>query len=219
MARLRRPWFAGGTIRVASVGGEWHQMMDDESAFEDGTLNFLSIPDIEVGLSWLEGIGIDVVHTRVGCLTGWLLDRLVSLRHSNGRPMVLIYGPTTTDRRGGTIALNLVDPDGSLVDERVVAAESADAGFSIRTGCFCNPGVGERAFTLASRTLRDAANHPIKTFDQYLDSVSMPTGGAVRVSIGLASTAGDVQRFVNFAESTYRDRAAGAVGLPPRVRC
>ena len=42
LARLRRPWFSGGTIVAVSVQGDWHWMTDDESAFEDGTLNFLS---------------------------------------------------------------------------------------------------------------------------------------------------------------------------------
>ena len=51
--KLRRPWFAGGTIRAVSVQGDWHQPMGDESGFEDGTLNFLSIPDVEFGLRWL----------------------------------------------------------------------------------------------------------------------------------------------------------------------
>ena len=44
LARLRRPWFSGGTIWGVSVQGGWHRMLDDEGAFEDGTLNFLSHP-------------------------------------------------------------------------------------------------------------------------------------------------------------------------------
>ena len=76
LARLRRPWFSGGTIGGASVQGGWHRLADDETAFEDGTLNFLSIPDVTAGLAWISGIGIDVIHRRVSYLTGWLLERL-----------------------------------------------------------------------------------------------------------------------------------------------
>jgi selenocysteine lyase/cysteine desulfurase len=50
LARLRRPWFSGGTIHLASAQGQWHHMADGEAAFEDGTVNYLSIPDIEWGL-------------------------------------------------------------------------------------------------------------------------------------------------------------------------
>ena len=57
----------------ASVQGGFHRLADDETAFEDGTVNFLSIPDVTTGLAWISGIGIDLIHRRVGYLTGWLL--------------------------------------------------------------------------------------------------------------------------------------------------
>ncbi len=65
LARLRRPWFSGGTLVGASVQGGWHRLADDESAFEDGTLNFLAIPDVTTGLAWVSDIGIDLIHRRV----------------------------------------------------------------------------------------------------------------------------------------------------------
>ena len=103
---------------IASVQAGWHAMAADEAQFEDGTVSFLQIPDLQVGLSWVNGIGIDVIHQRVMCLTGWLLDRLAALRHGNGAPMARIYGPAGTRDRGGTVAFNLLDPGGHVVDER-----------------------------------------------------------------------------------------------------
>ncbi|MEV4630442.1 aminotransferase class V-fold PLP-dependent enzyme [Micromonospora sp. NPDC049523] len=219
LARLRRPWFAGGTIRAVSVQGDWYESMDDESAFEDGTLNFLGIPDVEFGLKWVDGIGIDVVHARVDALTGWLLDNLTALRHRTGEPLVRVYGPATNDRRGGTISFNFLHPDGTLVDERLVAAESTAAGLSLRTGCFCNPGAGEGAFGITKWRLARTLMRNITTVDEYLDVMRVPTGGAIRVSFGLASNAADAQRFLAFAESTYLDRDRPDVALPPRLRC
>ena len=35
----------------------------------------------------------------------WTLGRMTSLAHSNGAPMVRIFGPETTDGRGATIAM------------------------------------------------------------------------------------------------------------------
>src|SRR4029077_15794490 len=44
---LKRPWFAGGTVNFASVQGQAHVLSPNEAAFEDGTLNYLSIPAVE----------------------------------------------------------------------------------------------------------------------------------------------------------------------------
>ncbi|MGW6330810.1 aminotransferase class V-fold PLP-dependent enzyme [Nocardia rhamnosiphila] len=219
LAALRRPWFAGGTIAAASLQGDWHVMADDESAFEDGTLNFLAIPDVTFGIGWLRDIGLDTVHRRVICLTGWLLDQLRSLTHDNGAPMVRIYGPEDTVRRGGTVAFNFLDPDGIVLDERLIAAESAAAGISLRTGCFCNPGAGEAAFGISLPVLRRLFGTRLATMDEYVAALGLPSGGAIRVSFGAASSIADVQTFLGFAMSTYRNRSATKEGLPPRERC
>lgn len=60
----------------------------------------------------------------------------------------------------------------------------------------------------------------VDTIDQYLDALRLPTGGAVRVSFGLASTATDAERLVAFVQSTYLNRDVGVGSpLPPRLRC
>jgi selenocysteine lyase/cysteine desulfurase len=224
LARLRRPWFSGGTIWGASVQGGWHRLLDDEGAFEDGTLNFLSIPDVITGLAWISDIGIDLIHRRVGCLTGWLLDCLAGLKHADGAPMVRLYGPRENQARGGTVAFNFLDPRGVVVDERSVARDTSAAGISVRTGCFCNPGAGEWAFGLTRRDFRGAwwrgfRQRNLRTMDDYLGLIGLPSGGAVRVSLGLASDEGDLDRFLDFAERTYRDAQPDGSGLAPRLRC
>jgi len=219
LERLWRPWFSGGTIYAVSVQGDWHALAGDETRFEDGTPNYLNVPDLQFGLSWVKGIGVEVIQLRVSCLTGWLLGRLAGLRHSCGTPMTLIYGPAGTLDRGGTIAFNLLDPNGQLVDERAVARDSAAAGISLRTGCFCNPGAGEGAFSLSKAHVTQAVRTGARTVDEYLDVLGLRSGGAVRVSVGLASNLDDVERFLAFIEITYRDRAADRAGLAPRLRC
>ena len=219
LRRLKRPWFAGGTVMGVTVGAQWHALADDETAFEDGTLNFLSIPDVVVGLDWLADIGMSVIHTRVRCLTGWFLDRLLTMRHSDGKPMTVVYGPTDMASRGSTVSFNFIDAEGKIVDERLVALESAAARISLRAGCFCNPGASENAFGLDIWSLLGAASLGQTTnLDKILRRLGMPTGGAIRVSFGLASNVADVDRFFAFAE-TYRDRVTSASGLIPRERC
>jgi selenocysteine lyase/cysteine desulfurase len=216
LARLARPWFSGGTIQAVTVGMPWHIMATDENAFEDGTLNFLSIPDVHFGLDWLTDIGMPMIATRVRCLTGWFLDRLKCLKHSDGTPMIRIYGPIDTELRGGTVSFNFLDAAGKVVDERLVAIESAAEMISLRTGCFCNPGAGENAFGLNKEALRPLRRSRTTSVDEYIRLIGLPSAGAIRVSFGLASTAADVDRFFAFAEATYRDRVTTMDSLPPR---
>ncbi|OLN87229.1 Molybdenum cofactor sulfurase 2 [Colletotrichum chlorophyti] len=219
LARLAssRPWFSGGTIKAAAVGIPWHVMAPAEAAFEDGTVNFLSIPDVKFGLDWLSGIGMSLIETRVRCLTGWCLDRLQNLQHSDGSPMVRLYGPTDMEMRGGTISFNFLDVSGRIVDERLVAIESSAEKISLRTGCFCNPGAGETAFGLDKRALMSLTKIQSNSMDNYLRLIA-PVG-AVRISFGFMSTTDDVDRFLDFAERTYRDRLTTTNGLPPHEGC
>jgi selenocysteine lyase/cysteine desulfurase len=230
LARLRRPWFAGGTIWGVSVQGGWHKLLPDEAGFEDGTVNFLSIPDVTVGIDWINSIGIDLINTRVEILTSWLLRSLSGLKHSNGQPMILPYGPGDCPGRGGTITFNFLDPNGDLVDERAVSRDAAAAGISLRTGCFCNPGAGEWAFGLSRKAVggtflrravmrRSFLRSNLTTVDDYLRVIGLPTGGAVRVSLGLASTLADIESFLDFVERTYRDQLPDLAGLAPRLNC
>jgi selenocysteine lyase/cysteine desulfurase len=229
LPRLRRPWFSGGTIWGASVQGGWHRLLENEGAFEDGTLNFLSIPDVTVGLDWIDAIGTDLIHRRVSMLTGWMLERLQILKHSNGAPLVRLHGPADVTARGGTISLSFLDPGGQVIDERAVARDAAAAHISLRTGCFCNPGAGEWAFGLSKKDVRGPwwlalvgggfLRRHMTTVDDYLEVIGLEYGGAVRVSFGLASNVADVEAFLDFAERGYRDRGADLAGLAPRLQC
>jgi selenocysteine lyase/cysteine desulfurase len=197
LATLRRPWFAGGTIVAASVQGDWHQPADDEAGFEDGTVNYLALPAVEHGLEYLSEIGIDTVHARVRCLTEWLLEQLGRLRHANGRPVVEVYGPRSVEDRGATIAFNILRPNGSRLHVSIVERLAAERRISLRTGCFCNPGAAELALAI-SRDALVRAKGMGGTADDYAEAVGLESGGALRVSLGVATTFGDVYRFVEF---------------------
>lgn len=112
-------------------------MLDGAEGFEDGTINYLNLPAVQIGLNHLEDVGRDLIHQRVACLTGWLLDELGSLRHPKGTPAILIYGPRNCRDRGGTILCNFLAPDGALIDYRPVETRANARRISLRTGCFC----------------------------------------------------------------------------------
>ncbi len=218
LAKLERPWFSGGTIVAAFVQREYHQSAPGAAHFEDGTINYLSLPAIEIGLRLLERVGIETIHARVGELGARLLDALMSLRHADGSPAATIYGPRSWSQRGATIAFNFLHPDGRVVDERYVDRAAAAHDISLRTGCFCNPGAGEVAFTISRRTLVGGEFGEGMTLDDYVRRIGLPSGGAIRASLGLVSNSEDIRRFADFA-AEFVDLTAVPADLPPRRGC
>jgi selenocysteine lyase/cysteine desulfurase len=210
LSKLQRPWFAGGTIKIATVGVQKHYLHDGVAAFEDGTIDYLNLPGVEIGLRHLEAVGIDLIHARVVCLTGWLLDQLTEMKHRNGAPVVRVYGPTSTEMRGGTISLSFCDPDGALLNYHKVQNRANARNISLRTGCFCNPGAGEIAFGVTPEDIdRAFANDRGITLDELADLLDHELG-AVRISVGMVSNFADVQRCIEFARSFIDQRAEEA---------
>jgi molybdenum cofactor sulfurtransferase len=203
LAKLHRPWFAGGTITVASVQGDKYYMANGASAFEDGTIDYLNIPAVEIGLKHIESIGYDVIHERVRTLTGWLLDNLTSMKHSNGMPLLYIYGPTTTQQRGGAVTVNFYDPNKQALDHRLIEQQANEANISLRTGCFCNPGAGEVALEISRVELDVCFTQPGHedrlTVDDFRSCIDGKSTGAVRISVGMVTNFNDIQGFLAFA--------------------
>ena len=202
LAKLHRPWFAGGTITVASVQGDKYYLADGAAAFEDGTLDYLSIPAIEIGLKHIESIGYDVIAERVRDLTGWILDHLNLMKHSTGEPLVRIYGPTNTDNRGGAVTVNFFNKDGVAIDHRDIEAAANKVNISLRTGCFCNPGAGEIALGISSMELAACFSMPSKeqrlSLDDFRLCIDGKSTGAVRISVGPFTNFNDVQALLTF---------------------
>lgn len=206
LQKLKRPWYSGGTITFSSVVAFDHYLTPGPASFEDGTVNYLSIPAVEIGLKWIESIGVDTIHTRVMCLTGWLIDQLLALRHSNGSPLIRLYGPPNTRQRGGTVQVNFFDPDGRLFDCNDVERLANEERISLRAGCHCNPGARELALGFTEESLAPCfRDKDHLTFEQFLHVIDGKTTGALRASIGLVTTFADVYKYVQFAR-TFLDR-------------
>ena len=212
LQKLQRPWFAGGTISIATVQGDTHHMHEGSEAFEDGTIDYLNLPAVEIGLRHIESIGIETIHERVRTITAWLLKRLTELHHSNGMPIARIYGPTTTDMRGGTISFNFFDPNGKLIDYRIVEDLANKHQISLRTGCFCNPGAGETAHGLTEDEIKQAlAKEQRMNLDEFILVLGRIVG-AVRISVGLVTNFEDVYRFMEFAHQ-FIDQEAETISV------
>lgn len=211
LAKLERPWFAGGTIAAASVEAEGgYRLAPGAVGFEDGTLDYLGLPAVTIGIEYLEEIGVDVIHERVRLLTAWLLEEMAKLRHANGAPLVRVFGPRDVEGRGGVIAHHLLDAGGRPYDVEGIAAEAARRGISLRTGCFCNPGDGEIAHQISADEMRLCFDRerPVDTTLECQRIIEDETGkvpNTIRASLGLATNFDDVYRYASFI-AEYRDR-------------
>jgi molybdenum cofactor sulfurtransferase len=217
LAKLRRPWFAGGTITIASVLADAHYLAPGVPGFEDGTVNYLNLPAVESGLRYISAVSLDMIHERVMCLTGWLLDSLRALRHRNGRPLVRLHGPWGLEARGGTISANYVDASGKLYNYRRIEELAGRANISLRTGCFCNPGAGEVAHGLTQPEMASlfVGKEPVSFLEMqdYMKACYGKTPSAIRVSLGLVSNFADVHRYLRFVRG-FLDKTAEEIGMP-----
>lgn len=199
LRRLRRPWFAGGTVDFVSTQRRLHKLREAPEGFEDGTPNFLSIAALDAGFALLESVGMARLHDRVDALGALLLERLLALRHASGRPMVVVHGPATTVERGATVAFNVLDADGMVVPYGIVEERARLAGVSVRGGCFCNPGASEHAFGFEPEETRrclEAAARDGFTIARFARCMRDRAVGAVRASLGIATDERDIARLI-----------------------
>jgi molybdenum cofactor sulfurtransferase len=203
--KLHRPWFAGGTITVASVQGDKFYRAEGAAAFEDGTLDYLNIPAVEIGLKHIESVGYETIHERVRMLTSWLLENLAAMKHSTGVPLVRIYGPTNSEGRGGSVTLNFFNKDGHPIDHRFIESEANKSNISLRTGCFCNPGAGEVALGISRVELAACfarpGNEQRLSLDDFRVCIDNKSSGTVRISVGIVTNFRDIQTMIEFARS------------------
>lgn len=201
-SKLHRPWFSGGTITFSSVAAFNHYLTPGPAGFEDGTANYLDIPAVDIGLKWIESIGMDIIHKRVTCLTDWLIRQLMSLYHSNGRPLVRLYGPPNMYRRGGVIQVNYFDTSGRMLDCYDMEKLANESGISLRAGCHCNPGAREAALGFTRDDLEVCfQDKEHKSLEQFLTAIQGKTTGALRASLGLSTNFADVYHYVQFAKT------------------
>jgi len=141
--KLRKRWFAGGTVTLAAVRSPHHYLANNHERFENGTVNYLDIPAVKIGLDHIESVGLYKIHDRVKALADHMYYQLKSLKHSNGNPVVRVHGPQDRKDVGGTFIMNFFRADGSTIPFEEVEEKANEHKISIRSGCFCNPGIDE----------------------------------------------------------------------------
>jgi len=195
--KLDKPWFAGGTVSYASVTMPEFFLVENQERFEEGTVNYLSIPSVKTGLEWVKQLGMNNIQSRVTCLTNHLINELHQLIHSTGKPLIHIFGPNNNEKRGSTIIMNFFDKNEKKINVSEIEQKANAQKISIRIGCFCNPGIDEITNCITSEELslfysaREDADYDKIHFLGRMR-------GAIRVSLGLMSNYEDCEKFLNF---------------------
>lgn len=186
LAQLRKPWFAGGTVRGVSL--EDHVLEPGYERFEDGTINYACIPALKFVFDYVAQLGgVQFIENHVISLTRSALEQLQTI------PGVSIYGPTSMIQHGATISFNVTNQSGACVSYATIEQLAAKRNISLRGGCFCNPGAGSKAFGLDNDTMQYLLNTlQVKTKTE----ANVP--GAVRISFGLANNQADVDATIQF---------------------
>jgi selenocysteine lyase/cysteine desulfurase len=195
--RLHKRWFAGGTILLVSVMADFYASEPHGPArYEDGTVNFQMIPAITEGLGWLEHLGDRTTHAVT--VATRLYDRLRSLEVRGNS--IRIYSP-----RGADMVTFSVLRQGEVVDAWLVERAADAVGIQVRTGCFCNPGVNEKAMGYTVAEYERTYHAGVVAEDFTLEAIRRNSGGkpigAVRASFGYANTLDHADRIADWVAS------------------
>ncbi|THH29541.1 hypothetical protein EUX98_g4653 [Antrodiella citrinella] len=212
LAKLERPWFAGGTVDVVQAPGNVFTLASEmHERFEDGTINYLNLPAVTQGLRFLSAY-LPFLPLRLSNLTHYLTSALSELKHEHtGTPVVRVLSripgrklKSVGDQSdaGSTISFIFLTPTGEQMPLSFIEHAASRQNVSLRTGCMCNPGGAAALLGLRSDMDRLYPGVTMKEFEQHVGYEL----GVVRVSLGLASNFQDVYRVVKFASSMGEER-------------
>jgi molybdenum cofactor sulfurtransferase len=196
--KLVKPWFAGGTVTLAAVKTPNHYLADDHERFENGTVNYLDIPAVKIGLDYNNKIGINKINDRIMSLMQYLNKNLHDIKHETGLNVARVFGPAERENCGGSIIMTFQDKNGHQFSFEEIEEMTNSRNISIRSGCFCNPGIDEVNNCLTNEELakyfssRDKGNY--KDIVAFLHKMR----GATRVSVGIATVKKDIDAFLDF---------------------
>jgi len=198
---LDKQWFAGGTISIVSVGDPNHFLLENHERFENGTINYLDIPAIKTGLEYIEKIGMTRINERVNSLIHYLYGELKQLKHDTGVQQVNLLGPEDRSKTGGNLIMTFCNPDESLIPFDLIEAKANEKMISIRSGCFCNPGIDETNHCATTEELKDYFTS--RDHGHYFEMTSYlnKLRGSTRASVGIATIKEDLDCFIDFVNS------------------
>ena len=95
--------------------------------------------------------------------------------------------------------LNFMDEDGRIYPFQYIEHCANKVMISLRSGCFCNPGIDEINHKISVQDLENF--FATRTHGDYDDMINHlgKWRGAVRISLGYPTTKADIEKFFSFA--------------------
>lgn len=204
-AILKKRYFGGGTVAAIAFDDPTFSPSREEfhAAFEDGTPNFQSIAQLLSLLGQGQPLFQDAEK-----LTTMLSANLRGLKHDNGTEVVRIHSRhqrTDSTVQGPTLAVTVRRSNGSVVGHSLVERLAELHGIYVRSGCFCNAGACQFYLQLTAKDVRQNFEAHGKRCGDDNDVIDGRATGAVRISIGRATTEADIKRIVLFFQRAFVD--------------
>uniref|UniRef100_A0A1I7T9U5 MOSC domain-containing protein n=1 Tax=Caenorhabditis tropicalis TaxID=1561998 RepID=A0A1I7T9U5_9PELO len=199
--------FAGGTVQSVDDTSLFYLLRDSEQAFEEGTLNYYGIAQLQKGFEDLDRYGgIKSIQKITHTLRTKTFEMLQSKKHPNGRKVVEIYSqsknPEGPDKQGAVVAFNLKRPDGGYYGYTEVEKMCAIFGIELRTGCFCNIGACKKYLGITSEMITENMSKGKRCGDE-IDLINGRPTGAIRVSFGRMSTDQDIKALEQMIDTCF----------------
>ncbi|CAE6466620.1 unnamed protein product [Rhizoctonia solani] len=131
---LERPWFAGGAVDLVQVPGVIATPAECiSSRFEEGTINYLTLPAVTAGINTLSKY-MNLLPIRLSSLYHYLYSQLSMLQYPDtGTPVVQILTgepspPSTAPPHGYVLSFLILDRKGEMVPLSHIEALAARKG-------------------------------------------------------------------------------------------
>ncbi|CAE6497538.1 unnamed protein product [Rhizoctonia solani] len=131
---LERPWFAGGAVDLVQVPGVIATPAECVSSrFEEGTINYLTLPAVTTGINMLSKY-IDLLPIRLSSLYHYLYNQLSMLQYPDTKtPVIQILTrepspPSTAPPHGYVLSFLILDRKGDIVPLTHIEALAARKG-------------------------------------------------------------------------------------------
>lgn len=195
---LAKPYFGGGTLVYALTSASYEKLrLSPQDRFEDGSLPFLSIASINYDFNvFYNDLKLSRISDHISSLIDYLYGELTELRYLNGSPLVTIY--TNQDQKQlqkqSIITFNVLDQKADIIPYQKVIDSASNHDIYLSGGCFSTPGSCIKWLQQDEKILKEKIEKNDQNFDSF---------GAIRASIGWATTKDDIKNLIDWLKTEY----------------